>query len=124
MPQAGDYRGRTAGKSCRPRWYSGNPARAPRVLIIKNDFLISEMLHDLVAELGYSVTKVAHRLPLAPKDGRACWRASLVRFPHRAEPHQHAIGAPVRFAPHVRPGKPEIDQTMAGQREWRIVERL
>jgi CheY-like chemotaxis protein len=42
-----------------------NPARAPRVLIIENDFLIGEMLHDMVAELGYSVTKVAHRLPSA-----------------------------------------------------------
>ena len=41
-----------------------NPnARAPRVLIIENDFLIGEMLHDMVAELGYSVTKVAHGLP-------------------------------------------------------------
>jgi len=42
-----------------------NPARAPRVLIIENDFLIGEMLHDMVAELGYSVTKVAHGLPSA-----------------------------------------------------------
>ena len=37
----------------------------PRVLIIENDFLIGEMLHDMVAELGYSVTKVAHGLPSA-----------------------------------------------------------
>ena len=42
-----------------------NPARAPRVLIIENDFLIGEMLHDMVAELGYGVTKVAHQLPSA-----------------------------------------------------------
>jgi len=42
-----------------------NPMRAPRVLIIENDFLIGEMLHDMVAELGYSVTKVAHGLPSA-----------------------------------------------------------
>jgi DNA-binding response OmpR family regulator len=42
-----------------------NPARAPRVLIIENDFLIGEMLHDMVADLGYAVTKVAHRLPSA-----------------------------------------------------------
>jgi len=42
-----------------------NPTRAPRVLIIENDFLIGEMLHDMVAELGYAVTKVAHRLPSA-----------------------------------------------------------
>jgi CheY-like chemotaxis protein len=42
-----------------------NPLRAPRVLIIENDFLIGEMLHDMVADLGYAVTKVAHRLPSA-----------------------------------------------------------
>jgi CheY-like chemotaxis protein len=42
-----------------------NPMRAPRILIIENDFLIGEMLHDMVAELGYSVTKVAHGLPSA-----------------------------------------------------------
>jgi hypothetical protein len=28
-----------------------NPPRAPRILIIENDFLIGEMLHDMVAEL-------------------------------------------------------------------------
>lgn len=42
-----------------------NPTRVPRVLIIENDFLIGEMLHDMVADLGYAVTKVAHRLPSA-----------------------------------------------------------
>jgi CheY-like chemotaxis protein len=42
-----------------------DPARVPRVLIIENDFLIGEMLHDMVAELGYGVTKVAHQLPSA-----------------------------------------------------------
>src|SRR5262245_17546284 len=41
------------------------PTRVPRVLIIENDFLIGEMLHDMVADLGYAVTKVAHRLPSA-----------------------------------------------------------
>jgi CheY-like chemotaxis protein len=41
------------------------PTRAPRILIIENDFLIGEMLHDMVADLGYTVTKVAHRLPSA-----------------------------------------------------------
>src|SRR6185369_3877453 len=45
-----------------------HPARAPRVLIIENDFLIGEMLHDMVAELGYAVTKVAHRLPSALRE--------------------------------------------------------
>ena len=42
-----------------------NQERSPRVLIIENDFLIGEMLHDMVAELGYGVTKVAHALPSA-----------------------------------------------------------
>jgi DNA-binding NtrC family response regulator len=42
-----------------------NSLRVPRVLIIENDFLIGEMLHDMVADLGYAVTKVAHRLPSA-----------------------------------------------------------
>src|SRR5262245_63291004 len=41
------------------------PTRAPRILVIENDFLIGEMLHDMVADLGYTVTKVAHRLPSA-----------------------------------------------------------
>lgn len=45
-----------------------NSARALRVLIIENDFLIGEMLHDMVAELGYGVTKVAHRLPSALRE--------------------------------------------------------
>jgi CheY-like chemotaxis protein len=62
--------GRTARRKILPAslWHqlmTDNPARAPRVLIIENDFLIGEMLHDMVAELGYSVTKVAHGLPSA-----------------------------------------------------------
>jgi DNA-binding response OmpR family regulator len=42
-----------------------NPTRTPRILIIENDFLIGEMLHDMVADLGYAVTKVAHRVASA-----------------------------------------------------------
>jgi DNA-binding response OmpR family regulator len=42
--------------------------RLPRVLIVENDFLIGEMVHDMVAELGYNVTKVAHRLPSALRE--------------------------------------------------------
>jgi len=38
---------------------------APRVLIIENDFLIAEMIHDMVRELGYTVTRTVHRLPSA-----------------------------------------------------------
>ena len=33
---------------------------APRVLIIENDFLIGEMIHGMVTELGYRVSNVAH----------------------------------------------------------------
>ena len=51
--------------SQRHQHMTDNPAHVPRVLIIENDFLIGEMLHDMVAELGYAVTKVAHRLPSA-----------------------------------------------------------
>ena len=30
---------------------------APRVLIIENDALIAEMIHDMVRDLGYTVTR-------------------------------------------------------------------
>jgi CheY-like chemotaxis protein len=39
----------------------------PRVLIIENDFLIAEMIHDMVRDLGYAVTQPAHTLPAALK---------------------------------------------------------
>jgi CheY-like chemotaxis protein len=42
--------------------------RPPRVLIIENDFLIGEMIHDMVRELGYDVTNVANRLPAALRE--------------------------------------------------------
>src|SRR4029078_43130 len=48
----------------------------------------------------------------------------LFRFRHRAEPHQRAISASIRFAPHAGGGKTKMDQTVASQRERRIVERL
>ena len=41
---------------------------APRVLIIENDFLIAEMIHAMVRELGYTVTRTVHRLPSALKE--------------------------------------------------------
>ena len=41
---------------------------APRVLIIENDFLIGEMIHDMVTELGYRVTHVAHRFGSALRE--------------------------------------------------------
>ena len=48
----------------------------------------------------------------------------LFRFRHRAEPHQRPVGPTVGFTPHVRRGKPEIDQAMAGECERRLVKRL
>jgi DNA-binding response OmpR family regulator len=41
---------------------------APGVLIIENDFLVSEMIHDMVTELGYQVTHVAHRFGSALRE--------------------------------------------------------
>jgi two-component SAPR family response regulator len=41
---------------------------APRVLIIENDFLIAEMIHDMVRDLGYTVTRTVHRMPSALKE--------------------------------------------------------
>ena len=65
-----------------------HPARAPRVLIIENDFLIGEMLHDMVAELGYAVTKVAHRLPSALREiSKENFDAALVNIGIDAEKH-------------------------------------
>ena len=65
-----------------------NPARAPRVLIIENDFLIGEMLHDMVAELGYAITKVAHRLPSALREiSKENFDAALVNIGIDAEKH-------------------------------------
>jgi CheY-like chemotaxis protein len=37
----------------------------PRILIIENDFLIGEMIHDMVRGLGYTVTRMVHRVPSA-----------------------------------------------------------
>jgi len=37
----------------------------PRILIIENEFLIGEMLKDMVQELGYTVTGTVHRVPTA-----------------------------------------------------------
>ena len=41
---------------------------APRVLIIENDFLIAEMINEMVRDLGYTVTRTVHRLPSALKE--------------------------------------------------------
>jgi two-component SAPR family response regulator len=47
---------------------SPTPVFAPRVLIIENDFLIAEMIHDMVRELGYTVARTVHRFPSALKE--------------------------------------------------------
>jgi two-component SAPR family response regulator len=43
-------------------------ASVPRLLIIENDFLIAEMINDMVRDLGYTVTRTVHRLPSALKE--------------------------------------------------------
>ena len=53
--KSGDARVRTAVQS-------------PRVLIIENNFLIAEMVNDVVRDLGYGVTKIAYNLPSALKE--------------------------------------------------------
>jgi len=40
----------------------------PRLLIIENDFLIAEMITDMVRDLGYTVARTVHRLPSALKE--------------------------------------------------------
>ena len=39
--------------------------QSPRILIVENDFLIPEMVYDLVRDLGYGTARPAHRLPSA-----------------------------------------------------------
>jgi CheY-like chemotaxis protein len=47
---------------------SDQTQNAPRVLIIEDEFLIGEMIHDMVTELGYRVTHVAHRFGSALRE--------------------------------------------------------
>jgi len=42
----------------------------PRVLIIENDFLIAEMIHDMVQDLGYVVSRTVHQFPSAVRELR------------------------------------------------------
>ena len=63
-------------------------AENPRVLIIENNFLIAEMVHDMVHDLGYSVTKTAYRLPSALKEiGKDNFDCALVNIGIDAEKH-------------------------------------
>ena len=79
--------------------------QSPRVLIVENDVLIAEMIHDMVRDLGYEVTKPVHRLPTAlreiSKDNFDC---ALVNIGIDAEKHGIEIadilkelGAPFGF---------------------------
>jgi DNA-binding NtrC family response regulator len=47
---------------------SDQTQNAPRVLIIEDEYLIGEMIHDMVTELGYRVTHVAHRFGSALRE--------------------------------------------------------
>jgi two-component SAPR family response regulator len=56
-------------------------AVSPRVLIIENDFLIGEMIHDMVRGLGYTVTRTVHRVPSALREiGKENFDAALVNI--------------------------------------------
>ena len=53
----------------------------PRILIIENEFLIGEMLHDMVRDLGYAVTATAHRFSSALCEiGKENFDAALVNI--------------------------------------------
>lgn len=66
-------------------------AVSPRVLIIENNFLIAEMVHDMVRDLGYGVTKIAYRLPSALKEiDKDNFDCALVNIGIDAE--KHGIG--------------------------------
>jgi CheY-like chemotaxis protein len=40
----------------------------PRILIIENEFLIADMVHDMVLELGYDAKRPVHRFPSALRE--------------------------------------------------------
>jgi CheY-like chemotaxis protein len=53
----------------------------PRILIIENDFLIGEMIHEMVRGLGYTVTRTVHRVPSALREiGKENFDAALVNI--------------------------------------------
>jgi CheY-like chemotaxis protein len=63
-------------------------AHSPRVLIVENDFMIAEMIHDMVRDLGYQVTKPVHRLPTALREiSKENFDCALVNIGIDAEKH-------------------------------------
>jgi two-component SAPR family response regulator len=63
-------------------------AYVPRLLIIENDFLIAEMINDMVRDLGYTVTRTVHRLPSALKElSKENFDAALVNIGIDEEKH-------------------------------------
>jgi len=79
--------------------------QSQRVLIVENNFLIADMVHDMVCELGYLATKPAHSLPSAIKEiGRNNFDCALVNIGIDDEKHGievadvlKDIGAPFGF---------------------------
>jgi CheY-like chemotaxis protein len=43
-------------------------SKPPRILIIENEVLIAEMIHQMVHDLGYVVTRTVHRFPSAVRE--------------------------------------------------------
>src|SRR5262245_32646335 len=71
--------------------------QSQRVLIVENNFLIADMVHDMVCELGYLATKPAHSLPSAIKEiGRNNFDCALVNIGIDDEVLKD-IGAPFGF---------------------------
>jgi len=60
----------------------------PRILIIENEFLIAEMVHDMVCALGYSAKRPVHRFPSALKEiGNENFDCALVNIGIDAAKH-------------------------------------
>src|SRR5262245_22568878 len=66
----------------------GIAVQSTRILIVENDFLIAEMVHDMVRDLGYEVMKPVHRLPSALREiGKENFDCALVNIGIDAEKH-------------------------------------
>src|SRR5215213_6164171 len=49
---------------------------------------------------------------------------SSIGFGNSAEANERVVGAPVALAPHIGEREAEIDETVVGQREGGVIERL
>src|SRR5215510_6751338 len=66
----------------------GAAIQSPRVLIVENNFLIADMIHNMVCDLGYLATKPAHSLPSAIKEiGQNNFDCALVNIGIDEEKH-------------------------------------